>query len=167
MNSTDCEFVIHRAIYMPPCCLSARLSTRCVWSCSWSRLPGLNKVNWTNWVEIFFEQSTDITRRPDVADLKNFVLSIFTAYNITKNMTHEKKRSRHIGNFKNWKKTLRQDLDDLTTNIITGFFEFSNFSIVSIVWNCHFEEVPCRRPLGTPAINNIKYKITVQYSRIN
>ena len=31
----------------------------------------------------------------------------------------------------------------------------------------YFEGVPCRRPLETPAINNIEYKITVQYWQTN
>ena len=34
-------------------------------------------------------------------------------------------------------------------------------AIMATVRHCPFEEVPCRRPLGTPALNNIKYKITV------
>ena len=68
------------------------------------------------------------------------------------------------------KKTLRQNLDDLTTNngIFWIFFlDDRTKRIVATVWYCHFEEIPCRRPLGTPEINNIKYKITVQYWRID
>ena len=64
-----------------------------------SRFPGLNKVNWTNF--------------------QNFIS--FNFYSLQYNQKkYEKndclKRSRHIGNFKNFKMTLRQELDDLTKN---------------------------------------------------
>ena len=87
MNSV--QFVIQRAINMPVLSRSKTLNVFSSKPCFPSRLPGLSKVNWTNWVEFLFEQSTDLTWGPDVADFKIFVL--FNFYRLKYNEKKHKK----------------------------------------------------------------------------